>query len=141
MHEMILCVFDNKWYLSPIDESGLCCVADVGTGLGFWAEGVAEQYPNAQVVGIDLTPRESSVHPNCSFIVSDATEEWVLNQPSMKFDLVHIRSMFGGVKDWPALYKQCFEYVHVSFVCPHAFTYLVFNFEKKSYPLWIRLVC
>ncbi|KEF56988.1 uncharacterized protein A1O9_07178 [Exophiala aquamarina CBS 119918] len=109
MHAMISCLLDNKLFLSPIDESDLHCVADVGTSRGLWAEGVAERYPETEVVGFDLIPHERSTHPNCSYIVADATEDWVLDRPSMKFDLVHIRSLFVGIKDWPQLYKQCFE--------------------------------
>jgi len=109
MHEMCLLLLDDRYYLSPIDESSLRCIADIGTGHGLWAEGVAEKYPDAQVVGMDLTPHARNVHPNCSFILADATEEWVLDDPNMKFDLVHIRSLFGGVRDWPALYKNCFD--------------------------------
>lgn len=114
MHEMCLHLLDNKYFLSPIDESSLRCVADVGTGLGLWAEGVAERYPDTQVVGIDTAPRPRPTFPNLSHIMFDATEEWVLDDPTMKFDLVHIRSLFVGVKDWDALYKQCFEYVRIS---------------------------
>lgn len=110
MHHMMLLLLDNKYYLSPVPESSLGCVADVGTGLGLWAEGVAERYPNTKVVGIDKAPHERPIFPNCSYILADATDEWILDVPSMKFDLVYIRSLFG-VKDWPALYKQCFEYV------------------------------
>ena len=112
LHEMCLLLFDNRYYLSPVPESSLGCVADVGTGLGLWAEGMAERYPNTQVVGIDTVPHERPTHPNCSYIISDATEEWVLDDPNMKFDLIHMRSLFVGVKDWDALYKQCFEYVY-----------------------------
>lgn len=109
MHAMINCLLGNKLYLSPILESDLHCVADVGTGLGLWAESFAERYPDTEVVGIDLTPHDRPTLPNCSYIVSDATEEWVLDRPSMKFDLVHIRSLFVGVSDWPQLYQRCFE--------------------------------
>src|SRR4051794_819893 len=42
MHHMMLLLLNNKDYLSPIPESSLRCVADVGSGLGLWAEGVAE---------------------------------------------------------------------------------------------------
>jgi hypothetical protein len=109
MHEMCLLLLDDRYYLSPIDESSLHCIADIGTGHGLWAEGVAERYPDAQVVGMDLTPHARNIQPNCSYILADATEEWVLDDPTMKFNLVHIRSLFGGVRDWPALYKNCFE--------------------------------
>ncbi|KIY02348.1 uncharacterized protein Z520_02486 [Fonsecaea multimorphosa CBS 102226] len=109
LHEMILVLFDNKFFVSPIDESALHCIVDVGTGKGLWAEGVAERYPDAHVVGIDTIQHERSLQPNFSFILQDATDEWVLDDPSMKFDLVHIRNLFVGVRDWDALYAQCFE--------------------------------
>lgn len=109
MHEMCLVLLDDRYYLSPIDASSLHTVVDVGTGLGLWAEGVAERFPDSRVVGIDLTPHPRSIHPNCSYMLSDASEEWILDDPTMKFDLAHIRSLFGSVGDWPALYKNCFE--------------------------------
>lgn len=66
------------------------------------------------MVGIDTAPHERPIYPNCSYMLADATEQWNLDDPSMKFDLVYIRSLFG-VKDWPALYRQCFEYVTSDF--------------------------
>jgi SAM-dependent methyltransferase len=108
-HELCLHLLDNNYYSSPIQGSELRCVADVGTGLGLWAEGMAERYPDTEVVGIDLTAHERSTHPNCSFIVLEATEEWVLDYPDQKFDLVHIRNLSIGVKDYEVLYKNCFE--------------------------------
>jgi len=109
MHAMINCLLNNKIFLAPIDESDLRCVADVGTGLGLWVESVAERYPDTEVVGFDLIPHERPTHPNCTYIVTDVTEEWVLDRPDMKFDLIHMRSLFAAITDWPHLYKQCFE--------------------------------
>ncbi len=109
MHEMSLLLLDNRYFLSPIDESSLHAIADVGTGLGLWAEGVAERYPDTKVVGIDLTPHERPSLPNCSYMIADVTDEWVLDEPDMKFDLIHIRNLFVGVKDWASVYKNCFE--------------------------------
>ncbi|KAK5031167.1 hypothetical protein LTS07_004902 [Exophiala sideris] len=109
LHELCLVLLDDRYYLAPIDETSLHCVVDVGTGLGLWAEGVAERFPDSQVVGIDLTPHPRSIFPNCSYMLSDASEEWVLDDPTMKFDLAHIRSLFGSVPDWAALYKNCFD--------------------------------
>jgi 2-polyprenyl-3-methyl-5-hydroxy-6-metoxy-1,4-benzoquinol methylase len=104
-----LLLFNNKYFSSPIQESELHCVADVGTGMGLWAEGMAERYPHAEVVGMDITAHERSTYPNCSFIVLEATEEWVLDDPQQKFDLVHIRNLSIGVRDYQALYKNAFE--------------------------------
>ena len=111
LHCLVLRLLDDRYFLSPIDESRLRCVADVGTGQALWAEGVAERYPDTEVVGIDTIVRERSVMPNCSFILQDACDEWVLDNPNMKFDLIHIRNLFVGVRDWESLYAHCFEYV------------------------------
>ena len=109
LHHLVLLILDHRLFLSPIDEASLRCVADVGTGEALWAENVAQRYPDAQVVGFDTVQRDRSILPNCSFIEQDVTEEWVLNNPSMQFDLVHIRNLFVGVKDWKRVYQQCFE--------------------------------
>ncbi|EXJ62027.1 hypothetical protein A1O7_02460 [Cladophialophora yegresii CBS 114405] len=109
LHHVILLLLGDRYFLSPIDESRLRCIADVGTGSGFWAEGVAQRYPNAEVIGFDTIHHPLSVEPNCSFIVQDVTDDWVLDNPDMLFDLVHIRNLFVGVKDWKPVYQQCFE--------------------------------
>jgi hypothetical protein len=109
MHHMILFLLDNNYFLSPIPESSLRYVVDIGTGLGLWAQGVAKRYPDTTVIGIDTTPHERSIQSNCSYMLADATEEWVLDDPSMKFDLVYIRSLVTEVKDWAMLYYQCYR--------------------------------
>jgi SAM-dependent methyltransferase len=108
-HELLYVLLDRRYFLSPITESALHCVADVGTGEGLWAEAVAERYPNAQVVGLDTIPHQRPIEPNCSFIEQNVTEEWLLDNPRMKFDLIYIRNLFVGVTDWEPVYAQCFE--------------------------------
>ena len=108
-HELIYLLLDHRYFLAPLDESNLRHVADVGTGDGFWAEAVAQRYPDTEVVGIDTIFHGRSIEPNCSYLVQDVTEEWVLDQPSMLFDLIHIRNLFVGVTDWQPVYAQCFE--------------------------------
>lgn len=47
-------------------------ILDVGTGSGAWCIEVADQYPSANVVGIDLSPIQATRIPlNCEFIVAD----------------------------------------------------------------------
>ena len=108
LHELLYLLLDQRYFLSPIDGPSLRCIADVGSGEGFWAEAVAERYPAAEVVGFDLILRDP-LQPNCTWITGDVTEEWVLDNPLMRFDLIHIRNLFGGVKDWEPVYAQCFE--------------------------------
>lgn len=109
LHELVLLLLNHRYFLSPIRDDALRCVADVGTGQGLWAEGVAQRYPDTQVVGFDTVYQEPSVEPNFSRIIQDVTEEWVLDDLEMKFDLIHIRNLFVGVRDWENVYTQCFE--------------------------------
>jgi len=83
-------------------------VLDLGTGTGIWAIDFADEYPSTAILGTDLSPIQPSlVPPNCRFEVEDAADEWVY--PPECFDLVHIRSLFGSIEDWPALYKQAYQ--------------------------------
>jgi len=83
-------------------------VLDIGTGTGIWAIDFADEHPSTAVLGTDLSPIQPSlVPPNCRFEVEDATDEWVY--PPDCFDFVHIRSLFGSIEDWPALYQQAYQ--------------------------------
>ena len=63
---------------------------DVGTGSGRWAIEVGEQFPNARVRGIDLSPIKLTCLPkNVSFIVMDLTKG--LDFDTGSIDLVHSR--------------------------------------------------
>ena len=66
-------------------------IVGVNMYLGRWAIEVADDYPNAQVIGMDLSPMQPTYVPqNCEFIVGDLTESLAdFNDGS--FDLVHSR--------------------------------------------------
>ena len=59
--------------------------------VGRWAIEVADDYPNAQVIGMDLSPMQPTYVPqNCEFIVGDLTES-LADFDDGSFDLVHSR--------------------------------------------------
>lgn len=68
----------------------------------------ADEFPSAEVVGVDISPIQPSwVPPNCKFTIDDIEQPWTF--PANLFDLVHIRNLEGCVSDWVALYKQAFD--------------------------------
>ncbi|KAL8836587.1 MAG: hypothetical protein Q9176_006224 [Flavoplaca citrina] len=100
---------NNKLYLAPIQKNPER-ILDVGTGTGIWAIEMAELFPNAQVVGTDLSPIQPVwVPPNCMFEVDDVTLEWTYRKDS--FDFIHSREMFGSIADWDEYFRQC--YLHL----------------------------
>jgi len=83
---------------------------DIGTGTGIWAIDFADEHPNTDVIGTDLSPIQPSlVPPNCRFEIDDASDEWTY--PTNFFDFIHIRALFGSIEDWPALYAQVFKHL------------------------------
>ena len=99
----------------------------MGTGTGIWAQDSGDLYPEAEVVGVDLSPIQptwtavssSSVmhrwwicaymnrQPNVKFEIDDLTQEWTYDANS--FDFIHVRTMGGSIKDWPAFLEQAYK--------------------------------
>ncbi|EFX03261.1 methyltransferase type 12 [Grosmannia clavigera kw1407] len=106
-HQYLTLLLDGAFFLAPIPQT-VKRILDIGTGTGIWAIDVADQFPNAEVVGTDLSPIQSTwVPPNTKFEVDDAAEPWTW--PENSFDFVHIRFLNGAISDWNALFAQAFR--------------------------------
>lgn len=104
-HHIFKLVVRGALHRAPLSPSPRH-VLDFGTGTGSWAVEFADEYPDSQVVGIDLSPIQSSAAPpNCRFFVEDVESSWTYDA---KFDYVHGRGMAGAIKDWDALLEQAF---------------------------------
>ncbi|KAK3045311.1 hypothetical protein LTS18_014060 [Coniosporium uncinatum] len=107
-HHLLRILLDGKLYLAPANE--LHNVLDIGTGTGIWAIDFADEHPEAEVIGVDLSPIQPEFVPvNCKFEVDDVTDDWTW--PTNHFDMIHVRCMFGSVADWPALYRQVYRHL------------------------------
>ncbi|KAG5815068.1 hypothetical protein H9Q74_011915, partial [Fusarium xylarioides] len=75
-------------------------ILDLGCGTGIWAIEMADEYPNATVAGVDLSPIQPDWVPgNCMFHVDDYEDEWTYRE-SEKFDYIHGRALSGTSADW-----------------------------------------
>ncbi|KAI9041879.1 class I SAM-dependent methyltransferase [Aspergillus affinis] len=82
-------------------------VLDIGTGTGIWAIDFADEHPDSEVIGNDLSPIQPSwIPPNCRFEVDDFEQDWSYSQ---HFDYIHGRELEGCIGDHDRLFRQAFE--------------------------------
>ncbi|KAH6974152.1 S-adenosyl-L-methionine-dependent methyltransferase [Ilyonectria sp. MPI-CAGE-AT-0026] len=109
IHNACLMLMDDKLFLAPLEKSP-GRVLDVGTGTGIWAIDFADQYPETEVIGTDLSPIQPAwVPPNVKFMIDDCLLDWTW--PENHFDFIHIRALYGSVADWGELYKKAFRHL------------------------------
>ena len=97
---------------------------------GIWAIDIADEHPQATVIGTDLvsidtlplqiepclvmlvlTTMKSAIQPgwvppNCKFYIDDAEGSWSFDKP---FDLIHGRALNAAFVDWPQFYQQALD--------------------------------
>ncbi|KAK3399765.1 S-adenosyl-L-methionine-dependent methyltransferase [Sordaria brevicollis] len=106
-HNYTVCI-GHRLYRAPLDKKKVQKAIDIGTGSGIWAMDFADEFPNAEVIGTDITPIQPSwVPPNLKFELDDCNQEWTW--PDNTFDFIHVRMMFGVVEDWYKLHRQAFR--------------------------------
>jgi hypothetical protein len=105
-HHLFALTFHNKLHLCPADKKPIHRCLDAGTGTGVWAMDFADEHPETQVLGIDLSPIQPSFIPvNLEFQVDDLEDEWTF---SYKFDFIFTRMLTGSIGDWPKFMHQSF---------------------------------
>ncbi|KAF9870040.1 hypothetical protein CkaCkLH20_12520 [Colletotrichum karsti] len=107
----MLLTLHDKLGLCPPNEpnSNVKHVLDVGTGTGMWAMDFADEHPEAEVLGVDLSPVQTMyVPPNATFEIDDVEEQWTYSRP---FDYIHVRGMTSSISDWRKFFDSCFEHL------------------------------
>ncbi|KAH8660063.1 S-adenosyl-L-methionine-dependent methyltransferase [Xylariales sp. PMI_506] len=123
-HEIVRLMFDGWLALAPLPTVPKN-VLDIGTGTGIWALEFAEQNPQSNVIGTDLSAIQPlSTQPNCTFVKTDAEDEWIFPDPNSNhsdcngtarcehkivFDYVHMRFMFTCFNDPKTVLQQAFD--------------------------------
>ncbi|WYZ39656.1 hypothetical protein EsH8_III_001570 [Colletotrichum jinshuiense] len=108
-HNLFLLTFNDKLGNAPPNDEGAKVgrVLDVGAGTGIWAIDFADEHPECEVLGFDLSANfPAYTPPNVRFEVDDLEEPWIYSRP---FDYIHSRMMNGSVNDWEVYAKKCFN--------------------------------
>ncbi|KAK1992847.1 S-adenosyl-L-methionine-dependent methyltransferase [Colletotrichum falcatum] len=106
-HAVMVKTIGNRLFLAPIEEAKTQRILDIGTGTGIWAMEMGDLFPNAEVLGNDLSAIQPDwVPPNVKFEIDDVESPWIYNQ---KFDFIFSRYMNGALADWPTYIKRVYE--------------------------------
>lgn len=125
-------LLEHRRFLAPISASPQE-ILDMGTGSGIWSIDISEEYPAANVTGVDIAPTQPSfVPPNCSFEVDDLESEWTFNRNS--FDFIFARDLIFAIRDWPKLVGQCFDHLKPGGWLELESIYGVLNCDDGSLP-------
>ncbi|KAN0116888.1 S-adenosyl-L-methionine-dependent methyltransferase [Hyaloscypha variabilis] len=107
-HHLATLLLKGRLHVAPIGANPQR-ILDVGCGTGIWAIDMGDEYPSAQIVGVDLSPTQPSlVPPNVQFEIDDVEGDWTYNTP---FDFIHTRFMVASIVNWPKLVKQTFTHL------------------------------
>ncbi|KAJ4250154.1 hypothetical protein NW762_011967 [Fusarium torreyae] len=105
---LALLTLNDRLFAAPVEaKPPFKRVLDAGCGTGIWSMDFADEHPEAEVTGVDLSPIQPTfVSPNVSFFVDDLEAEWTYSRP---FDFIYLRAMTGSIRDWPKLLNQAFK--------------------------------
>ncbi|KAG9253080.1 S-adenosyl-L-methionine-dependent methyltransferase [Emericellopsis atlantica] len=105
-HELYVRTCQGILALCPKGQ-GAQRVLDMGTGTGQWAIDFADLHPDAEVIGVDLSPIQPDfVPPNLVFEIDDLEKEWTW---TTRFDFIFARMMLGCFQDLPGMIKVAYD--------------------------------
>ena len=106
-HHTYSVMLEGKLFLAPIRDN-VQKILDIGTGTGIWTIDVGDLFPQAVVIGTDITPIQTRfAPPNVRYELEDAKQPWTYEDDT--FDFVHVRGMIGVIADWDAFYREAFR--------------------------------
>jgi SAM-dependent methyltransferase len=93
----------GKHYLVPLPPD-VATILDVGTGTGTWPVEMARLFPQAHIVGVDISVAalEYTSSATCTFCLADVLKG--LPFPDQQFEYVHQRLLVAAIPaaNWPA---------------------------------------
>ncbi|KAK3308001.1 S-adenosyl-L-methionine-dependent methyltransferase [Chaetomium strumarium] len=108
-HAKYYALLEKKRFIAPITENPQK-ILDLGCGTGIWSIDVADMYPSADVLGVDIAPTQPEwVPPNCRFELDDIEQDWDRKENS--FDFIFARDLILAIRNWPRLIDQIYTHL------------------------------
>lgn len=126
-HHIMTLLCHGHLHLAPLESPGK--ILDIGTGTGIWAIEMGEQYPESDIIGIDLSPvqpnwygrpsqirlhqkrpiaKENRVPDNVHFEIDDVeATDWLW--PDNHFDYIHSRFMLASISNWQRYIRKAYQ--------------------------------
>lgn len=107
-HRIFNYYFDGRLYFAPLDPDTTRQILDVGTGTGIWCIEMSDlnRFPNAEILGFDLSPIQSTlVPPNVYYHMGDCTVAADWPKSNSTIDFVHVRFMAGSLESYKSLIR------------------------------------
>ncbi|GAB0138897.1 hypothetical protein EsDP_00007118 [Epichloe bromicola] len=109
MHSVLCRLFDNKLIFPPVDQPRR--ILDCGFGAGDWAIDVAKQFPESEVIGLDISPHmiSADLPDNLDLQIDDLNASFTFS--SAHFDVVHSQMVCGGIdaNRWSGYVRDMFR--------------------------------
>ncbi|KAH9907349.1 S-adenosyl-L-methionine-dependent methyltransferase [Xylariomycetidae sp. FL2044] len=108
MHILVLDIMDDALFAAPMQRDPVK-VLDLATGVGWWAVEMGDRYPDARILGVDLSPIQPSlVPPNVAFEVDDIEDDWVRDSD---YDFIHMREISVYIRTTPAVIQKAYRHL------------------------------
>ncbi|KAK2811769.1 hypothetical protein FQN50_001807 [Emmonsiellopsis sp. PD_5] len=98
VHHMMTMLCDERLHLAPIGP-GLLNILDVGSGTGLWCCQMGDEYPSAEILGVDLSATQPiyGAPDNVRFEIDDVESDWTFIN---SFDYIHCRYIHVAPNGW-----------------------------------------
>ncbi|KAF4448232.1 Demethylmenaquinone methyltransferase [Fusarium austroafricanum] len=111
-HHCLTLSLGGKLHLAPIDKDKITFSSKLTVTprrlTGIWALDFADEHPNVEVIGTDISPIQPSwVSPNLKFEIEDCTQDWTFAPNSA--DYIHIRWLIGSIPDWYQFFREAYK--------------------------------
>lgn len=112
-HHIYSLIIDGALYRAPLEKSSIKRCLDFGTGTGIWAIDFADEFPECEIIGTDLSPiQPTSVPPNLRFYVDDVEADWGYREDEASIERVQAVLQSNTQADLCILANQAFDFIH-----------------------------